>query len=32
MQFEYDDFSDVRTGQPYGFSAKVLQGFVTISY
>jgi hypothetical protein len=32
MQFEYDDFSDVRTGQPYSFSANVLQGFVTISY
>ena len=30
--FDYDNFSDVRTGQPYSFDANVWQGFLTFLY
>jgi hypothetical protein len=30
--FDYEDFTDLRTGQPYSFDANVWQGFVTFLY
>lgn len=32
VNFEYDDFTDVRTGQPYSFSANILQLFISAWY
>lgn len=32
LRFNYDDFSDVRTGQPYSFGANILQLYISAWY
>jgi len=32
LRFQYNDFTDIRTGQAYGFDAKVLELFVSATF
>jgi hypothetical protein len=32
MKFDYDDFTDIRTGRPYSFGANVVQLFLSVWY
>jgi hypothetical protein len=32
IAFDYDNFTDIRTGQPYSFGANVLQLFISAWY
>ena len=32
VRFKFKDFTDLRTGSPYGFTANVLQMFVSATF